>query len=48
MPARIIALRDRGFSFARRMPRGLDPDTAAILQAPDGVAILLAITPPDV
>lgn len=47
MPARIIALRDRGFSFARRTPRGLDPDTAAILQAPDGVSILLTMTAPD-
>ena len=41
--ARIDRLRERGgFSFTRRVPRSLQSDGAALLQAPDGVLLLLA------
>lgn len=43
MPERIAKLRDRGFAFARRVPRALAPpdQEPALLQAPDGVQMLL-------
>lgn len=45
MPGRIAALRDKGHAFARRVPPGFDPQATALLQAPDGVQILLAALP---
>jgi hypothetical protein len=42
MPSRISRLRDQGYAFARRVPAGFDAQGAAVLQAPDGVQILLA------
>lgn len=42
MPGRISSLRDRGYAFARRVPAGFDAQGSAVLQAPDGVQILLA------
>lgn len=46
MPERMAALRERGFAFASRLPRALaDRDrTAALLQAPDGLHVLLMHT----
>ncbi len=41
MADRIAALRDKGHVFARRVPQGFDPQATALLQAPDGVQILL-------
>jgi catechol 2,3-dioxygenase-like lactoylglutathione lyase family enzyme len=41
MAARIEALRDKGYLFAKRVPRGLAAADAAILQAPEGTALLL-------
>jgi catechol 2,3-dioxygenase-like lactoylglutathione lyase family enzyme len=41
MPDRIEALRDKGCDFARRLPRGLAASGGAILQAPEGTALLL-------
>jgi catechol 2,3-dioxygenase-like lactoylglutathione lyase family enzyme len=40
-PRRIEALRERGFRFSPRLPRGLDAKTSAILVAPDGTELLL-------
>lgn len=44
MPERVARLRDRGFAFARRVPAGFEAPGAALLQAPDGVLILLGTT----
>jgi catechol 2,3-dioxygenase-like lactoylglutathione lyase family enzyme len=41
MPDRISSLRERGHVFARRVPAGLGAPGTAVLQAPDGVQILL-------
>lgn len=41
MPQRIARLRERGLAFARRVPRALLSNGAAVLQAPDAVAVLL-------
>lgn len=41
MPARIAALRDSGHRFAPRLPRGLDPQGYALLEAPEGTWLLL-------
>ena len=41
MQQRIARLQDRGFTFARRVPRALQKNGAAVLQAPDGVQVLL-------
>ena len=41
MPQRIALLRERGFAFARRVPRALQPSGAGVLEAPDGVQVLL-------
>jgi catechol 2,3-dioxygenase-like lactoylglutathione lyase family enzyme len=42
MGERIARLRERGFEFARRVPRALASQEAALLQAPDGMLLLLA------
>ena len=41
MQQRIVRLQDRGFTFERRVPRALQKNGAAILQAPYGVQVLL-------
>ncbi len=41
MGERIEALRERGFRFQSRLPRGLDPRENAILEAPEGTPLLL-------
>ena len=41
MGGRIEALRQKGFHFQARLPRGLDPGKSAILQAPEGTPLLL-------
>ena len=41
MPGRISAMREQGYTFARRVPQVFDPQATAVLQAPDGVQILL-------
>jgi hypothetical protein len=41
MPQRVTRLQERGFTFARRVPRPLQAIGAAVLQAPDGVQVLL-------
>lgn len=41
MGERIQALRDKGFRFSPRLPRGLDPAINAILEAPEGTPLLL-------
>jgi catechol 2,3-dioxygenase-like lactoylglutathione lyase family enzyme len=41
MAERIAVLRDKGHAFARRVPQGFDARSTAVLQAPDGVQILL-------
>jgi catechol 2,3-dioxygenase-like lactoylglutathione lyase family enzyme len=40
-PQRIGHLRERGFRFAAKLPQGLDPQTSAMLLAPEGTALLL-------
>lgn len=42
---RVTALRSKGFSFARQVPLGLDPEPVALLRAPDGVQIVLCNAP---
>ncbi len=37
----IAALRERGLRFAPRLPRGLDPRSHALLEAPEGTWLLL-------
>jgi catechol 2,3-dioxygenase-like lactoylglutathione lyase family enzyme len=41
MPQTIVALRERGYRFAARLPRGLDARECALLEAPEGTQILL-------
>ena len=41
MPQRVARLQERGCTFARRVPRALQQSGAAVLQAPDGVQVLL-------
>jgi len=41
MPARIAALRERGYRFAGRTPRVLAASGAAVLEAPEGTSLLL-------
>ena len=41
MAGRVDELRNRGLAFAKRLPRGLSADDAAILLAPEGTEILL-------
>ena len=47
MAARVEQLRDRGFAFASRLPRGLTGSDAALLQTPDGPEILLLVASQD-
>lgn len=41
MPARIAQLRDRGYPFVERPPRGLGAGDTALLRAPEGTLLLL-------
>ncbi len=41
MPARIARLRQSGVPLAADLPRGLDPSENALLEAPEGTALLL-------
>jgi len=41
MGQRVAALRDKGFRFGARLPRGLDPERYALLEAPEGTTLLL-------
>ena len=41
MKQRIAGLQERGYAFSRRVPRALQTGDAAVLQAPDGVQVLL-------
>jgi catechol 2,3-dioxygenase-like lactoylglutathione lyase family enzyme len=45
MGARIEALREKGLRLAPRLPRGLDPHSTAILEAPEGTPLLLVTAP---
>lgn len=45
MPERIESLRDRGYRFARRLPRELTAMGAAMLEAPEGTLLLLLREP---
>jgi catechol 2,3-dioxygenase-like lactoylglutathione lyase family enzyme len=44
MSERIAGLREKGFRFVPRLPRGLDAANAAILEAPEGTPLLLMTT----
>jgi catechol 2,3-dioxygenase-like lactoylglutathione lyase family enzyme len=41
MPKRIEGLRERGYRFAQRLPRGVDAARSAMLTAPEGTSLLL-------
>jgi catechol 2,3-dioxygenase-like lactoylglutathione lyase family enzyme len=41
MPARIGQLRDQGTRMSDELPRGLDPDSNAMIESPDGTLLLL-------
>jgi len=41
MPARIARLRERGVRLSEELPRGLSSATNALLESPDGTALLL-------
>jgi len=41
MPERVARLRERGLSFAERLPRGMNPREHALLIAPEGTCLLL-------
>lgn len=41
MPARIAALRERGYAFSGDLPRRFDPAASALLIAPEGTQLLL-------
>ena len=41
MPERIAALRDQGYRFVERLPRGMNPHENALLEAPEGTWLLL-------
>jgi len=41
MPVRIAQLRDRGTPLSDELPRGLDPDSNALLDPPEGTLLLL-------
>jgi hypothetical protein len=45
MSERIEALREKGLRFQPRLPRGLDPRSTAILEAPEGTPLLLMTAP---
>jgi len=44
MPERIARLRERGLTFVERLPRGLNAEDSALLEAPDGTLLLLTTT----
>lgn len=46
VPQRVEQLRDQGFAFARRLPRGWSHPDSALLLAPDGVQVLLVASTP--
>jgi len=46
MDTRIVALREQGHRFARRLPRALAASGAAILEAPEGTRLLLLTDEP--
>ena len=41
MPARIAQLRDQGTRMSDELPRGLDPQSNALIESPDGTLLLL-------
>jgi hypothetical protein len=41
MPERIAQLREQGHRFVDRLPRGMDPRSNALLEAPEGTWLLL-------
>jgi catechol 2,3-dioxygenase-like lactoylglutathione lyase family enzyme len=41
MPARIGQLRDQGTRMSDELPRGLDPESNAMIESPDGTLLLL-------
>ena len=41
MAARLDTLRDRGYALSDEMPDALDPDTSAVIEAPEGTRLLL-------
>lgn len=41
MPERVVELRERGYHFIERLPRGVDPRKFALLEAPEGTWLLL-------
>ena len=41
MPERIAQLREQGLRFVNRLPRGMDPRSNALLEAPEGTWLLL-------
>jgi catechol 2,3-dioxygenase-like lactoylglutathione lyase family enzyme len=41
MPERIAALREQGYRFVERLPRGMSPRDNALLEAPEGTWLLL-------
>ena len=41
MPPRIAQLRTLGVSFSEELPRGLNSTHSALLEAPEGTALLL-------
>lgn len=41
MPERIAALREQGYRFVERLPRGMNPRESALLEAPEGTWLLL-------
>jgi hypothetical protein len=43
LDARVEALRARGFALSRRLPRGLRPGDAALMEAPEGTQLLLTL-----
>lgn len=44
MPERITALRDQGHRMPQRLPRGMNPQENALLEAPEGTWLLLTTT----
>ncbi len=41
MPSRVATLRDQGHRMLERLPRGMDPERHALLEAPEGTWLLL-------
>jgi hypothetical protein len=46
MPERIADLRDKGFRFVDRLPRGMNTRENALLEAPEGTWLLLTTASP--